>query len=105
MHGSDGRTGGQALMKRSGGRADGAERPRTVGRTGAERVQIVEQTGGQGPRGADMQTRGRAEEARTGPRRRGRADKRSGGRADGAVGANGWTGGLGGRADWGGRAY
>ena len=68
------------------GRADGAERLRTVGRTGAEKVRTVERTGG------------RAEEARTRPSTRGRAD--------------GQTGRLGpeeprsgGRADWGGRAY
>ena len=40
-------------------RADGAERTRTVGRTGAERAQTVERIGGRGPRGADRRTGGR----------------------------------------------
>ena len=41
VHGADGRTSRRALMRLSGGRADGAERARMVGRTGAERVRTV----------------------------------------------------------------
>ena len=96
---ADGRTGADDAVGRTSGRADGAERPRTVGRTGVERVQTVERTvewtGGRGPRGADTRTGERgadgAQHARTG----GRVDRESGGQADGRMG--GW-------ADWGGRA-
>ena len=89
---ADGRTGADEAVGRMSGRADGAERSRTVGRTGAERVRTVEWTGRRGPRGADTQTGGRgadgAQEAQTGRSRHGRADGRT----------SGW-------ADWGGRAY
>ena len=85
---ADGRTGADEAVGRTSGRADGEERPRTVGRMGVERVRTVERTGGRGPRGADARTGGRgadgAQQARTGRR----ADKWSGGRADWAVRAD-----------------
>ena len=90
MHGADERIGGQALTRRSGSRADRAERARIVGRTS-----------GRGPRGADRRMGGRgvdvAEEAQTGPSRRGRAVRRM-------SGLSGWgfhciDNGWGGRAD------
>ena len=91
VHGADGRTGADDTVGRTSGRADGAERPRTVERTGAERLRTVERTGaervwtvertgGRGPAHAD---------GRTG----GQADKRSGGWADWADWADGRTGG------------
>ena len=98
VHGADGRTSGQALTKRSGGRAD-----KRTGRKGC----------GQWSRWADgaheARTCGRAEEARTAPKRRGRsavgADGRMGGQAVGRTGGlggrggRGADGGLGGWAD------
>ena len=60
--------GGRALTRRSGGRADRAERARTVGWTGAERAQTVKRTGGRGADGAQQ--------------------ARTGGWADWAVGAS-----------------
>ena len=108
-----------ACTKRTSGRADGAERVRTVGRTGADRARTVEWTGGRGPQGADRADRrkrrgwGRggadmAQQAQMGPSRRGWAEwtvcasiARTAGRAYER------TGGLGGRgrksrgqADW-----
>ena len=50
---ADGRTGADDTVGRTSGRADRAERPRTVGRTGVERVRTVERRGGRGPRGSD----------------------------------------------------
>ena len=53
MYGADGRMGADDAIGRTSGQADGAERPRTVGRTRAERVRTVEWTGGRGPARAD----------------------------------------------------
>ena len=105
-----------ACMEWTGGRADGRTgADEALGRTGAERVRTVEQTGGRGPQGADTRTGRRgtdgAQEALTGPNTRGWADGRMGGRADwaveggrAAVGRTGQTGRRGVR--WsGGRAY
>ena len=55
---------------------------------GAERVRTVEQTGGRGPRGTDKRTGRRGADRAQHARTDGRADKRSGGRADWAVGAS-----------------
>ena len=95
MHGADERTGGRALTRRSGGRADGAERAWTVGRTRAERVRTVERTGGRGPRSADTRTGKRGADRAQHARTSGRADWAVGasivqtaGRADGRTGAD-----------------
>ena len=70
---ADGRTGADEAVGQTSGRANGAERRRT----GAERVRIVERTGGRGPQSADTRTGGRgadgAQEARTGRSLGGRA--------------------------------
>ena len=85
VHGANGRTNGRALTRRLIGRADGAERARTVGQTGAERVRTVKRTGGLGSWGLHC------------------TDDESGKRADGRTGRSGaeeqWSGGLGGWAN------
>ena len=117
MHEADGRTGGWPLTRWSGGRADertgGRGRKAADGRVDGGRKDADSRADGrkrreQGPGGADG-----AQYAWTGRR----ADKGSGGQADGWTGRSGpeepQLGGLGGRADgesagranWGGQAY
>ena len=93
MHGVDGRTGGWPLTRRSGRQAD-----KRMGEQGRKAANGRADGGGKGADSrADGRTGGRAEEVWTGPRRRGQGPARADGRTR-------RTGGLGGRADWGGRA-
>ena len=103
VHGGDRRMGADEADGRMSERADGTKRAQMVGRTGAERVRIVEWTGGRGSQGADGRTSG------LGGWGLHCTDGGSVGRADGRTGrskAEGpRSGGLGGPANWGGWAY
>ena len=89
VHRADGRTGTNEADERTGGRADGAERARTVGRMGAERVRTIERTGGRGPRGVDTRTDRRGVDGAQHVRTGGRANGRTSGRGDRRTGRSG----------------